>query len=452
MTKLFGTDGIRGVANIEPMTTETALRVGRAAGYTFLRDDRRHRVLIGKDTRLSGYMLESALVAGICSMGVDVLLVGPLPTPGVAYILRSLRADAGIMISASHNPYEDNGIKFFSPEGFKLADDVEREMERLLSSGEIDSIRPTAEHVGKAFRIDDAVGRYIEFVKATFPKGMTLDGLKIVVDCANGALYKVAPQVLEELGAAIVPIAVEPDGKNINADCGSEHPARMMEKTCAVGADLGLAFDGDGDRVVLSDAEGKLVDGDCQMAISGLDLAASDKLAKNTIVATVMSNVGLEVALERANVAVERTPVGDRYVVERMLERKLNLGGEKSGHIVFLDHNTTGDGIIAALQLLAIMRRTDKPLAELAKCFEPFPQILVNVRTAKRQDPESLPGFKKKVKQLEKLLGPHGRIVVRLSGTEPLIRIMAEGRDEDQTRQVVHELAEHVSAQIGEDG
>jgi phosphoglucosamine mutase len=452
MTKLFGTDGIRGVANIEPMTTETALRVGRAAGHIFLRDDRRHRVLIGKDTRLSGYMLESALVAGICSMGVDVLLVGPLPTPGVAYILRSLRADAGIMISASHNPYEDNGIKFFSPEGFKLADDVEREMERLLSSGEIDSIRPTAEHVGKAFRIDDAVGRYIEFVKATFPKGMTLEGVKVVVDCANGALYKVAPQVLKELGARVVPMAVEPDGENINADCGSQYPERMMEKTREVGADLGLAFDGDGDRVVMSDAKGQLVDGDCQMAISGLDLAASGKLAANTVVATVMSNVGLEVALERAKVNLERTPVGDRYVVERMLDGGFNLGGEQSGHIVFLDRNTTGDGMIAALQLLAIMESTGKDLAELAKCFEPFPQVLVNVRTAKRQDPESLPAFKEKAKKLEKLLGPHGRILVRPSGTEPMIRIMAEGRDEEKTRQVVDELAEHVRAEMGETG
>ncbi len=452
MTKLFGTDGIRGVANIEPMTTETALRVGRAAGYIFLRDDRRHRVLIGKDTRLSGYMLESALVAGICSMGVDVLVVGPLPTPGVAYILRSLRADAGIMISASHNPYEDNGIKFFSPGGFKLADDVEREMERLLSSGEIDSIRPTAGHVGKAFRIDDAVGRYIEFVKATFPKGMTLEGVKVVADCANGALYKVAPRVLEELGATVIPMAVEPNGENINADCGSQCPERMMEKTREVGADLGLSFDGDGDRVVMSDAKGQLVDGDCQMAISGLDLATSGDLAENTVVATVMSNVGLDVALEEANVAVERTPVGDRYVVERMLDGGFNLGGEKSGHIVFLDHNTTGDGMIAALQLLAIMSRRDTELAELAKCFQPFPQILVNVRTAKRQDPESLQGFKEKVAKLEKVLGPHGRIVVRASGTEPMIRIMAEGRDEDKTKQVVDELAEHVRAEIGEDG
>jgi phosphoglucosamine mutase len=452
MTKLFGTDGIRGVANIEPMTTETALRVGRAAGYIFLRDDRRHRVLIGKDTRLSGYMLESALIAGICSMGVDVLVVGPLPTPGVAYILRSLRADAGIMISASHNPYEDNGIKFFSPEGFKLADDVEREMERLLSSGEIDSIRPTAEHVGKAFRIDDAVGRYIEFVKATFPKGMTLDGMKIVVDCANGALYKVAPRVLEELGATVVPMAVEPDGENINADCGSQCPERMMERTREVGAALGLAFDGDGDRVVMADANGQLVDGDCQMAISALDMAASGDLAEDTVVATVMSNVGLEVALESAGVVVERTPVGDRYVVERMLEGGFNLGGEQSGHIVFLDYNTTGDGMIAALQLLAIMESTGKDLAELGECFERFPQILVNVRTAKKQDPETLPGFKEKVKKLEKVLGPHGRIVVRPSGTEPVIRIMAEGRDEDKTRHVVEELAEHVRAEIGEDG
>jgi phosphoglucosamine mutase len=449
VAKLFGTDGIRGVANIEPMTTETALRVGRAAGYIFQRDNRRHRILIGKDTRLSGYMLESALVAGLCSMGVDVLVVGPLPTPGVAYILRSLRADAGIMISGSHNPYEDNGIKFFSPEGFKLADDVEREMERLLSTGEIDAIRPTAEHVGKAFRIDDAVGRYIEFAKATFPRGMTLDGLKIVVDCANGALYKVAPRVLEELGADVVPMAVEPDGKNINADCGSQHPSRMMQRTCEVDANLGLAFDGDGDRVVMSDARGNLVDGDGLMAICGTDLAPAGKLARNTIVATVMSNMGLEVALERVGCAVERAPVGDRYVAERMVQQEFNLGGEKSGHIVFLDHNTTGDGTVAALQVLAIMVRTGKALEELAGCFDPFPQHMVNVRISKREDPESLPGFKKKVAQFEKLLGPRGRVVVRLSGTEPVLRVMAEGPDEGKVHEVVNELAEHVSAELG---
>lgn len=449
MAKLFGTDGIRGIANIEPMTTETALRVGRAAGYIFQRGNRRHRILIGKDTRLSGYMLESALVAGLCSMGVDVLVVGPLPTPGVAYILRSLRADAGIMISGSHNLYEDNGIKFFSPEGFKLADDVQREMERLLSTGEIDSIRPTADHVGKAFRIDDAVGRYIEFAKATFPKGMTLDGLKIVVDCANGALYKVAPRVLEELGATVLPMAVEPDGKNINADCGSQHPSRMMRETCAVGADLGLAFDGDGDRVVMSDACGNLVDGDGLMAVCATDLASAGKLARNTVVATVMSNMGLEVALERVGCSVDRAPVGDRYVAERMVERELNLGGEKSGHIVFLDHNTTGDGTVAALQVLAIMMRTGKSLEELAGCFEPFPQHMVNVRISRREDAESLPGLKEKVAQLEKLLGPRGRVVVRLSGTEPVLRIMAEGSDLDKVNEVVNELAEHVSAELG---
>ncbi len=448
MGELFGTDGIRGVANIEPMTTETALRVGRAAGYIFQRDNRRHRILIGKDTRLSGYMLESALVAGLCSMGVDVILVGPLPTPGVAYILRSLRTDAGIMISGSHNPYEDNGIKFFSPEGFKLADDVEREMERLLCSGEIDAIRPTADHVGKAFRIDDAVGRYIEFAKATFPKGMTLDGMKIVIDCANGALYKIAPGVFEELGATVIPLAVEPDGKNINADCGSEHPAHMANKTREVGADIGLAFDGDGDRVVMSDARGNLIDGDCLLAICGIDLGSAGKLARNTVVATIMSNTGLDVALERVNGSVDRTAVGDRYVAERMLQCKLNLGGEKSGHIVFLDHNTTGDGTVAALQVLATMRRTDKSLAELARCFEPFPQSMVNLRITRRQEPESLPGLKEKIEQLKQLLGPRGRIVVRLSGTEPVLRIMAEGSDQDKTRRVVTELAEHARAQL----
>ncbi|MBI5118147.1 phosphoglucosamine mutase [Candidatus Poribacteria bacterium] len=447
MRKLFGTDGIRGVANVEPMTCETALKVGRAAGHVFQQDDRRHRIIIGKDTRLSGYMIESALVAGLCSMGVDALLVGPMPTPAVALITRSLRADAGIVISASHNPYEDNGIKFFSRDGFKLPDEIEERMEYLISSGEIDHIRPTAHKVGKAFRIDDAVGRYIEFVKTSIPKGMTFEGLRIVVDCANGAIYKTAPSVLTELGAEVIALNANPDGTNINKGCGAVHPEEMCAETKKRKAHVGMAFDGDADRVIMADEDGTCVDGDQMMVMCAIDMMKQGRLPQNTLVTTVMSNLGLDQAIKRAGGQVVKTKVGDRYVVEEMLRGKYSVGGEQSGHIVFLDYNTTGDGMITALQVLAIMQKTGKSMKELAACMTRFPQSLINV-TVKRKEPfGKLPRVQEQIKSAENKLGDAGRILVRYSGTEPLARVMIEGQDAAEIR----ELAESIAAVIREE-
>src|SRR5512138_3679650 len=384
MKKLFGTDGVRGVANVYPMTCEMAIQIGRAAAYMFKNGNRRHRIVIGKDTRLSGYMIENALVAGICSMGVDVLQVGPLPTPGIAYITSSMRADAGVVISASHNPFQDNGIKFFFKDGFKLPDEMELKIEDLIDSGKIDSLRPIATEVGKAYRIDDAVGRYVVFLKSTFPKDMDLSGIKIVLDCANGAAYKVAPAVFEELGAEVITIGVKPTGTNINAGCGSLHPEVMCEAVKEHQADLGIALDGDADRVIFCDEFGNVVDGDQIMAICATEMLRQKRLKKNTLVATVMSNMGLDIALKRAGGKVIKTDVGDRYVVEEMRRGGYNLGGEQSGHMIFLDHNTTGDGTLTALQVLAIMRRTGKPLSELAQVMIPLPQVLVNVRVSEK--------------------------------------------------------------------
>lgn len=447
MRKLFGTDGIRGVANVEPMTCEMALKLGRAAGHVFLQDDRRHRILIGKDTRLSGYMIESALVAGICSMGVDALLVGPMPTPAVALITRSLRADAGVVISASHNPYEDNGIKFFSRDGFKLPDEIEARMENLIASGEIDHIRPTAHKVGKAFRIDDAVGRYIEFVKASIPRGMTFEDLRVVVDCANGAAYKVAPSVLSELGANVVAINVEPDGTNINKDCGSVHIEQMCEETRKQKAHVGMALDGDADRVLLADEDGTCVDGDRIMAMCALDMLKEGRLAENTLVATVMSNLGLEHAIKKAGGRVVKTDVGDRYVLEEMRRGNYNLGGEQSGHILFLDYNTTGDGMITALQVLALMTKTGKSLKELASCMKRFPQSLVNIPVKRKEPFENIPRVHEGIKKAEERLGDAGRVLVRYSGTEALARVMVEGMDEAE----IIEIAESIAATIAEE-
>ncbi len=449
MRNLFGTDGIRGVANIEPMTCETALKLGRAAGHIFQKDDRRHRILIGKDTRLSGYMIESALVAGICSMGVDALLVGPMPTPAVALITRSLRADAGVVISASHNTYEDNGIKFFSRDGFKLPDDVEARMELLISSGEIDDIRPTARDVGKAFRIDDAVGRYIEFVKGSIPKGMTFDGMRVVVDCANGATYKVAPSVLSELGAEVIALNVKPDGTNINKNCGSVNPEQMCAEIKNQSADMGMAFDGDADRVILADANGSCVDGDQIMAMCAIDMMKEGHLAQNTLVTTVMSNVGLDKAIKGAGGKIVRTQVGDRYVVEEMLRGKYSVGGEQSGHIVFLDYNTTGDGMITALQVLALMQKTGKPLEELAACMTRFPQKLINV-TVKRKEPlEDIPRVIEAISLVKEKLGESGRILVRYSGTEPLARVMVEGEDENEIADLAQSVVDVIQEELG---
>jgi phosphoglucosamine mutase len=449
MRKLFGTDGIRGIANVEPMTCEMALRLGRAAGHIFQQNDRRHRILIGKDTRLSGYMIEGALVAGICSMGVDVLLVGPMPTPAVALITRSLRADAGVVISASHNPYEDNGIKFFSREGFKLPDEIEEQMESLIFSGEIDSIRPTAHRVGKAFRIDDAVGRYIEFVKTSIPKGMTFDGMRIVVDCANGGTYKVAPNVLSELGAEVIALNVKPDGTNINKNCGAVHPEQMCEEMKRQKADAGMAFDGDADRVVMADGDGTYVDGDQIMVMCAIDMMKEGRLAQNTLVTTVMSNMGLDQAIKRAGGQVVKTRVGDRYVVEEMLRGSYCMGGEQSGHIVFLDYNTTGDGMITALQVLSIMQKTGKSLKELASCMTRFPQSLVNVTVKQKEPFERVSRVSKQIGLAKEKLGDMGRILVRYSGTEPVARIMVEGEDADEIKELAESLADVVRQELG---
>jgi len=391
MKKLFGTDGVRGVANQDPMTSEMALRIGRAAAHVFRDSSRRHRIVIGKDTRLSGYMIESALTSGLCSMGVDVLLVGPVPTPGIAFLTRSLRADAGVVISASHNPYEDNGIKFFGRDGFKLPDDVEKKMEDLIFSGAIDSIRPTAAEIGKAFRIDDAIGRYNEFVKSSIPRGMDLSGLRIVVDSANGAAYKIGPRILIELGADVISLYDEPDGMNINQGCGSLYPEVVSHAVVANNAQIGIAFDGDADRVMMCDEKGAVVDGDKVMAICALQMMKEGRLKQKTLVATVMSNLGLELAMQNAGGKLVRAAVGDRYVMEKMLEGGYNLGGEQSGHVIFLDHNTTGDGLISALQILVIMKQAGRKLSELAACMKTYPQTLVNVNVKERRDLALIP-------------------------------------------------------------
>ncbi len=440
MRKLFGTDGIRGVANIHPMTIEIAMQVGRAIAFIVKDRIKGHRIVIGKDTRQSCYMLENALAAGICSMGVDVLLVGPLPTPGIAFITTSMRADAGVVISASHNPFQDNGIKIFSSDGFKLPDSVEIEIEDLIFSQKMVPLRPIADEVGKATRIDDARGRYIVFLKNTFPKNYTLDGFHIVLDCAHGATYGVAPHVFEELGARVTVLGASPDGKNINDGCGALFPGLMAEKVKEMGADIGLAFDGDGDRLIVSDEFGEIVDGDHLMAICAKDLLSRRKLKKKTLVATVMSNMGLAQAMEKMGGKMVRTAVGDRYVVERMRSDGCSFGGEQSGHLVFLEHITTGDGILAGLQLLAIMKKQKKPLSELAKIMESFPQVLKNVRTTQRIDTNNIPGFSDAVEKFTTRLGQDGRILVRTSGTEPVIRVMVEGVDEAVINTIADEL------------
>ncbi len=449
MKRLFGTDGVRGVANVYPMTTELAMQIGRAAAYIFKNGKRRHRIVIGKDTRLSGYMLESALVAGICSMGVDVLQVGPLPTPGIANITSSMRADAGVVISASHNPFQDNGIKFFSSDGFKLPDEMEIRIEELIFSGKIDSLRPVATEVGKAYRIDDAVGRFVVFLKSTFPKDLDLAGLKVVLDCANGAAYKVAPAVLEELGAEIIALGVKPNGTNINAGYGSLHPEVISEAVKEHRADLGIALDGDADRVIFVDEFGKEVDGDHIMAICATDMLQQKMLRENTLVATVMSNMGLDIAVKRAGGRVVKTAVGDRYVVEEMRRGGFNLGGEQSGHMIFLDHSTTGDGVLSALQVLAIMQRQGKRLSELAEVMIPLPQVLLNVRVAEKRDIMTIPEVVTLVGDIESKLRDNGRVLVRYSGTEPLLRIMLEGPDKYQITGWAKAIAELVEKTIG---
>nr|WP_320009836.1 phosphoglucosamine mutase [uncultured Desulfobulbus sp.] len=442
MKKLFGTDGVRGVANIYPMTSEIAMQIGRAIAFIVKNQVKGNTIIIGKDTRLSGYMIENALAAGICSMGVNVQLVGPLPTPGIAFITTSMRADAGVVISASHNPFQDNGIKIFSADGYKLPDQQEADIEDLIFSQKMAALRPVADEIGKASRIEDATGRYIVYLKNTFPKNYVLDDFHIVLDCAHGATYRVAPHVFAELGAKVTVIGAEPDGKNINHECGALHPEVMAEKVKQLGADIGLALDGDGDRLIVCDEQGTIVDGDHIMAICASELMARRKLKKKTLVATVMSNMGLEQAMQAMGGQMIRTQVGDRYVVEAMRNKGYNFGGEQSGHLVFLDHNTTGDGILAGLQLLAIMIKRKKPLSELATIMTTFPQVLKNVRMASKIEPALIPGFEEALAKAEKSLGSRGRILVRPSGTEPVIRVMTEGEDEQEITTIANDLCE----------
>ncbi|HWI59809.1 MAG TPA: phosphoglucosamine mutase [Bacillota bacterium] len=454
--KIFGTDGVRGTANIEPVTAETALKLGRAAGHVFknletqARSRGRHRIVLGKDTRLSGYMLENAISSGILSMGVDVLFIGPLPTPGVAYVTRSLRADAGIVITASHNPYDDNGIKFFRADGYKLDDKIERQIESLVFSGQIENIRPTAEDIGKAVRIDDALGRYIEYAKASFPRGMTLEGMRIVVDCAHGAAYKSTPCVLRELGAEIIVCGNQPDGKNINKDCGSMHPALLCQKIWEHRADVGIAHDGDADRVVMCEEHGTLIDGDDIMAIAALDMLAQGTLVEKTLVATVMSNAGLDVAIRAAGGQVVRTAVGDKNVIDKMLRQGFNFGGEQSGHLIFRDFSTTGDGLVAALQVLQIMKSKDLPLSRLVKCWTRFPQLVTNILVREKRPIEQLDGVSKLVADAEAELTPQGgRVLLRYSGTEPKARLLLEGREQAVLEKWSQQIAEALRRQVG---
>jgi phosphoglucosamine mutase len=439
--KFFGTDGIRGTTNSEPMTAETALRVGQAAGAHFLRGDHRHRVVIGKDTRLSGYMMESAMVAGFTSVGMDVVLLGPMPTPAVAMLTRSMRADLGVMISASHNPFADNGIKLFGPDGYKLSDEAERAIERRL---EKEPKLAKSELIGRARRIDDARGRYVQFAKDTFPENLRLDGLKVVVDCANGAAYHVAPDALWELGAEVISVGVAPDGLNINDDCGSTHPGLMQETVVASGADIGLALDGDADRLLVADEKGQLVDGDQLMALIGLGLHWRGQLKGEAVVATVMSNLGLERKLGDAGLKLLRTKVGDRYVLEEMRARGCNVGGEQSGHIILADHATTGDGLVAGLQVLAALVEAKRPASELLRQFEPLPQLLKNVRFNGGAEPLETDSVRRRIAAAEAELEGRGRLVIRKSGTEPLIRVMAEGDDPALVERLVDDICEAV--------
>ncbi len=434
----FGTDGIRGTVNMPPMTADMVLRVGMAAAHVFTRGSHRHRVVIGKDTRLSGYMIEPALVAGFTAVGMDVFQFGPMPTPAVAMLTRSLRADLGVMISASHNAYHDNGIKFFGPDGFKLSDDIEMEIEELVAQ-RMDTDLAKPDQLGRAKRIEDAQARYIEFAKGTFPKKLRLDGLKVVIDCANGAAYKVAPAALWELGAELIPIGVEPDGFNINKECGSTSSRRMCEVVKREGADIGIALDGDADRVVIADQQGQLIDGDQIISLMALSWLRRDRLSANGVVGTVMSNLGMERHLQDMGLHLARTQVGDRYVVEHMRKHGYNLGGEPSGHIILGDFSTTGDGLIAALQVLAIVRERESSVSEVCQVFEPCPQIIKHVSHI-NGSPLQDRRVKRVINDGEIRLGKRGRLVIRESGTEPLIRVMVQGADEHIIKEVAEDI------------
>jgi len=449
-SRLFGTDGVRGTANVHPMTAEMALSLGQAIARVFRVDgNKNRRIIIGKDTRLSGYLFEDALAAGICSMGVDVIQVGPMPTPAMAFLTADMRCQAGVMISASHNPYQDNGIKFFSSDGYKLPDEIERRIESLIASGELSGLRAAPDEIGRAHRIEDVAGRYVVFLKKTFPMDLSLDGMRVVLDCANGASYVVAPTALEELGAEIFRMGMEPNGRNINDGCGSLFPEKVADKVNEVRADVGIALDGDADRVVMIDEKGEILDGDQLLALCAQDMVERGVLRGGQVVATVMSNLGLEKALEELGVGLLRTQVGDRYVVEAMREGGFNLGGEQSGHVVFLDHNTSGDGLITALQVLAIMRRKGRLLSELTANFVRYPQILVNVPVTEKKPIEDLAEVSRLVEKIESALSGRGRVLIRYSGTEPLARIMVEGDDEKQIRDFAHDLAEVLRRALG---
>lgn len=450
--RLFGTDGIRGLANHDPMTPEMSLKLGKALTYTLKQNKKnsyKPKIVIGKDTRLSGYIFEQALSSGIASMGADVLLVGPLPTPAIAFITTSMRADAGIVISASHNPYEDNGIKIFDSFGFKLPDEKEMEIEDLIYNGEEKLIRSSPDEIGKAFRIDDAPGRYVVFAKNSFPADLTLEGIKLVLDCANGAAYKVAPLIFQELGAQLLTIGVNPNGKNINTDCGSLNPELLREKVLESGADLGIALDGDADRVIFCDEKGNIIDGDKIIAICAQEMIEKGKLKGNAIITTLMSNMALERFIRDQGAEFIRTQVGDRYVVEEMRARNSNLGGEKSGHIIFLDHTTTGDGTLAALQVLGIMKAKEKSLSELATIIDLYPQVLLNVRVEEKKDLNNIPELSKQIKKNEDRLNGKGRINIRFSGTEPISRVMVEGEDESLINEIAQELAQTIEKELG---
>src|SRR5438105_4648005 len=448
--KLFGTDGIRGTANVYPMTGELMLQLGRALAYQIKRGSHRHRVVIGKDTRLSGYMLETALASGLCSMGVDVLLCGPLPTPAISNLTVSMRADAGAVISASHNPYQDNGIKFFSRDGFKLPDEIEMKIEELIANDELHHLRPTATSIGKAFRIEDAGGRYVVFAKSTFPKDLTLEGLTIVVDCGHGAGYRVAPTVLQELGAKVITIGASPDGKNINKGFGALHPETMCKAVLKTGANVGIALDGDADRLIVADEKGRVVNGDAVMAICGLDLLRRKALPKKTVVSTVMSNLGLDQCLAKAGGRVVRTRVGDRYVVEEMRKNGYSFGGEQSGHLIFLEHATTGDATVAALSLLSVMVQSGKPVSQLAKVMDVYPQAQLNLAVREKPELGSLTAVMRAIQDVEKKLGKDGRVLVRYSGTEPKVRVLVEGPDKEQIEGYAGCIAAELKKAIGD--
>lgn len=446
MGRFFGTDGVRGVANVAPMSAEMALKLGRATAYVCKRHSKavRPRIVIGKDTRVSGYMLESALVAGICSMGVDVFMVGPMPTPGVAFITRSMRADAGLVISASHNPYQDNGIKIFSRTGYKLPDAEEDEIEDLITSGRIEEIRPTADKIGKAKRIDDALGRYIVFCKRAYPEDISLEGVKVVLDCANGATYKVAPIIFSELGAEVTAIHCSPNGTNINDHCGSQYTSDLRAKVVETGAVIGLAFDGDGDRLIAVDEKGNELSGDHIMAICGKFYKERGRLKNNLLISTIMSNFGFSSALTELQIEELQSDVGDRYVLEMMKDKDAILGGEASGHMIFLDHHTTGDGIISAMQLLAALQYSGLPLSELSQVMTMAPQRMINVDVREKPPIDQVPKLQAAIATAQEELSDQGRVLIRYSGTQAMCRVMVEGPTEEMTNRICEQLADEV--------